>query len=117
MMAVAHALAGRIEEAHHALEAANKLWPFSTVRSNVPENLANPVLAAQIARYQEGARLAGLRDHADEDANFNVPSSSELSGNLAGWTPMTVPGVVTVRTAELAALLAQRKPAVIDTAT
>jgi TolB-like protein/DNA-binding winged helix-turn-helix (wHTH) protein/tetratricopeptide (TPR) repeat protein len=61
-IAVAHALAGRLEEARYALEAANKLWPFSTVRSNVPENLASPVLAAQIARYQDGARLAGLRD-------------------------------------------------------
>jgi len=62
-------------------------------------------------------RLAGLRDHADEDANFNVPSSGELSENLAGWTPTTVPGAVTIRTAELPALLAQRKPVVIDTAT
>ena len=117
MMAVAHALAGRLEEARQALEAANKLWPYSTVRSNVPENLASPVLAAQLHRYQEGARLAGLRDHANEDANFNVPSSGELSGNLAGWTPTTVPGAVTIRTAELPALLAQRKPVVIDTAT
>ena len=75
------------------------------------------MLAAQSARYWEGARLAGLPDHADEDANFNVPSSGELSANLAGWTPTTVPGAVTIRTAELPALLAQRKPVVIDTAT
>jgi TolB-like protein/tetratricopeptide (TPR) repeat protein len=115
-IAVAHALAGRLEEARHALEVANKLWPFSTVRSNVPENLADPDVAGR-ARYWEGARLAGLRDHADEDADFNVPASGELSGNLAGWTPMTVPGAVTIRTAELPALLAQHTPVVIDTAT
>jgi rhodanese-related sulfurtransferase len=69
------------------------------------------------AKYWEGARLAGLRDHADEDADFNVPSSGELSGTLAGWTPTTVPGAVTIRTAELLALLAQRQPVVIDTVT
>jgi tetratricopeptide (TPR) repeat protein len=117
-IAVAHALAGRLEEARHALETANKLWPFSTVRSNVPENLASPVFAAWVyAKYWEGARLAGLRDYAAEDADFHVPSSGELSGTLAGWTPTTVPGAVTIRTAELPALLEQRQPVVIDTAT
>src|SRR5262245_24410917 len=117
-IAVAHALAGRLEEARHALEAANKLWPFSTVRSNVPENLASPVFAAWVyAKYWEGARLAGLRDYADEDADFHMPSSGELSGTLAGWTPTTVPGAVTIRTAELPALLEQRQPVVIDTVT
>src|SRR5262249_37624338 len=108
-MAVAHALAGRLEDARHALAAANQLWPFSTIRSNVPQNLASPVFAAWVhTSYWEGARLADLRDHADEDADFNVPSSGELSGTLAGWTPTTVPGAVTIRTAELPALLAQR---------
>src|SRR5262249_31313316 len=97
---------------------ANKLWPFSTVRSNVPENLASPVFAAWVhARYWEGARLAGLRDQVDEDADFNLPLSGELSGTLAGWTPTTVPGAMTIRTVGLPALLEQRQPVVIDTAT
>jgi TolB-like protein/tetratricopeptide (TPR) repeat protein len=117
-IASAHALVGRLEDARRAIAAANKLWPFATARSSaVPENLASPVLVAQIARIREGMRLASLRDHADEDADFHVPSSGALSGTLAGWTPTTVPGAVTIRTAELPALLAQRQPVVIDTVT
>ncbi|SCK33354.1 TolB amino-terminal domain-containing protein [Variovorax sp. HW608] len=116
--AVAHALAGHIDDAREALATANKLWPFSTVRSNAPENFASPAFVAWVQdKYWVGARLAGLRDHADEEADFNVPAKRELNGTLAGWTPTTVPGATTVRTSELPALLQKYRPVVVDTVT
>ena len=61
-------------------------------------------------------RRAGLRDHADEDADFGVPADNVLHTNSTGPTPLTVPGARTIRTPELAALMERRKPVVVDAA-
>lgn len=39
--------------------------------------------------YQDGMRLAGERDHADEDADFNMPADEILHSERAGPTPTT----------------------------
>jgi adenylate cyclase len=114
-LACAHARSGNLEAAHRALSDANRLAPYDTVRSHYPE-VCTPAYMAQIERFREGLRLAGLRDHAEEDANFGVISDNELRRDLRGWTPITAPGVQTVRTADLVTLLTQRKPVVVDTA-
>ena len=46
----------------------------------------------QIRDYQAGLRLAGARDHADEDADFGVPADGSLHSEMAGQTPMEAPG-------------------------
>ena len=60
-------------------------------------------------------RLAGIRDHADEDADSGLPSDSALHTNYEAPTPTTVPGARTIRTPDLARLVEQRKPLVLDT--
>ena len=47
------------------------IWPYDTVRNHWPEDL-KPVYAGQIEAYQAALRLAGHRDHAEEDADFGV---------------------------------------------
>jgi adenylate cyclase len=78
------------------------------------EHVANDTFTAQIERVREGLRLAGLRDHVDEDEDFGIVPDSRLRTDLAGTTPLTVPGATTIRTPELAALLQDSKPVVID---
>ncbi len=72
-------------------------------------------MTAQVEHLEKGLRLAGLRDHADEDADFGVTLDGELKQDLAGPTPTTAPGVTTIRTSDLLQLLAEQSPLVIDT--
>ena len=113
-MAAAYAQLGQDDQARRTLAEANRLFPFDTVRGHWPEDPTSEVYAGQIRRYQEGLRRAGLRDHADEDADFGVPADGELHQVLPGMTPMTAPGARTIRTGELVVLLAEHKPLIID---
>ena len=117
LIAAAHARMGDIGRAHQALAEANRVWPFDTVRSHYPEDPSNEVHANQIRSYQEGLRRAGLRDHADEDADFGVASDTELHHEYSGLTPTTAPGTRTIRTGDLVPLLTERRPIVIDVMT
>ena len=82
-----------------------------------PCGLADPTYLAQMRRVQEGLRLAGLRDHADEDTDFEVAADNNvLSAALIAPTPTTVPGAKTIRTEELADMLSRQKPILIDVA-
>ena len=120
LMASAHALIGRPHHAHRAVAEANRLWPFSTVRNmlpaQTPRGLPNTAFHEQMRHVQEGLRLAGLRDHAEEDADFGVAPDSVLHPNLVGLTPTTVPGAQTIYTGELVDLLARQTPILIDVA-
>jgi adenylate cyclase len=116
-IAAAQAHLGRLGDARRALAEANRIWPYDTVRSRGPEDFFSPVYAAQAERFQAALRLAGHRDHADEDADFGVVSDDHLHQDdyyLAGPTPTTAPGAQTIRTAELSRFIAVRKPIVID---
>ena len=114
MLAVAHARL-QTEEAQHWMAQSVRIWPYDTVRSAYPEELGSPIYTQQVRSYQDGLRLAGLRDHADEDAEFGVPPDGSLHSEVAGQTPTEAPGVKTIRTAELAPLLVDTRPVVIDT--
>jgi adenylate cyclase len=114
LMAGALALDGKRDEAQRLMAAAMQIWPFATLRTNAPENLASPVFREQNVRMIDGLRQAGLRDHADPDANFGVAADGLLHGNLAGYTPTTAPGTTTLSTAALADLIAARRPLMID---
>ena len=114
-LAAAYAQAGQLAAAKRAVAEADRLWPYDTVRSHWPDDLSSPVYAEQVRRLQAGLRLAGERDHADEQADFGVPSDAALHNDFAGLTPTTAPGASTIRTADLARFLEQARPVVIDT--
>lgn len=114
-MAAALALGGHLDAARRAVAEADRLWPFVTVRMLSPHSSDNPVFVAQIERMTEGLRVAGVRDHAEEDADFGVASDDGLHDNLAGQTPLTAPRVTTIRTPDLARLRETSDPVMIDT--
>jgi hypothetical protein len=109
ILAAAYARLGRLDEAHRAIAEVKRLQPYFTVRSTWIGSLE------QSERYRAALRLAGLRDHAEEDADFGVPADGHLHDRIRGLTPTTAPGAATIRTAELRRLLDDRKPIVIDT--
>jgi adenylate cyclase len=115
-IAAAQALAGRAEEARLSAAEASGLWSTISVRSYFRIfNVSNSVLVEQVSRMRDGLRLAGIRDHADEDADLGVPPDHVLHTNYEAPTPITVPGARTIHTFDLAALVEQRKPLVLDT--
>ncbi len=114
-LVAAHARLGQFEEARRALDEANRIWPYETVRGRSANNdHSSPVRMAQLERFKAALRLAGVRDHADEDADFSVASDDQLRKDLAGLTPRTVPGAATIRTAALERLLTEHKSVVIN---
>lgn len=114
-IAAAHALRGRSDKARAALAEADSIWPHATVRGYWQGGIPNAVFAAQLERVRDGLRLAGLRDHADEDANFGVPAERRLHDVAWGQTPTTLPGGAVIRTPELARLVQTNPPLVLDT--
>ena len=92
-LAAAYARLGRLDEAHHALDEANQLWPYDTVRSHAPPDPSSTVVAGQVEQYQAALRLAGHRDHASEEGDAGVAADSNLRAEMAGLTPMSVPEV------------------------
>jgi len=113
-IAAAQALAGQIEAARSSAGEASRLQPTITVRSYYPYYLTKSV-AAQFSRMLDGMRQAGIRDHADEDADSALPADSVLHTDYAALTPTTAPGVRTIRTHDLVELNKQHKPLVLDT--
>jgi adenylate cyclase len=114
-LAAAYAQAGELAAAKRVVAEADRLWPYDTVRSHWPYDPSSPVFVEQIKRIPAGLRLAGERDHADEQADFGVPADATLRNDFAGLTPTTVPGARTIRTTDLARFLEQARPVVIDT--
>src|SRR5262249_22003750 len=104
-------------EAQRTLAEANRLWPYDTVRGRSPGAGSSGIYTAQVRSFQDGLRLAGERDHAEEGADFGVPADDRLHSEAAGPTPTTAPGVRTIRTGDLSSFLADARPLVIDTLT
>jgi TolB-like protein/DNA-binding winged helix-turn-helix (wHTH) protein len=113
-LAAAHARLGHMDEAHDTIAEANRAWPYATLRGVSPGYPFSPAFAEQMQRFGAALRLAGLRDHADADADFGVPADDNLRQSIPGLTPTTAPGATTIRTAELQQFLTERKPVVID---
>ena len=114
-IAAAHALAGQVEQSRSNAAEAGRLRPGITVRSYFPFNIFQPSAAPQVSRLHVGLRLAGIRDHADEDADAGLVSDDALHTDYETPTPTTVPGARTIRTPDLTKLLELRKPLVLDT--
>ncbi len=110
--ALAHA--GQATDAHRELLGVVKLAPFLTVRNYKPRIAPASPKVAQDVYIAEGIRLAGLRDHVDEDADAGLPSTSELHQEPRGATPTTVPGADVIRTGALQHLLTEEQPLILD---
>jgi TolB-like protein/DNA-binding winged helix-turn-helix (wHTH) protein len=115
LLAAAYAGSGQMDEARRCLSEADRLWPYVTVRLG-PLFLLSPIYGEQWQRHKDALRLAGERDHADEDADFGVPKDGLLHSEIVGHTPKEASGVKTVRTTDLVSLLATSvRPLVVDT--
>jgi adenylate cyclase len=114
-LAAAYAGAGQMREATHWLTEADRLWPYDTVRSHFPDYSPSSVYAEQIKLLQAALRLAGERDHADEDADSSAMPDNALHSETVGHTPTDAPGARTIRTMDLSRLLAVSRPLVVDT--
>src|ERR1051326_2078450 len=106
-LAVAYQRAGRTEQARQAAATSAKAWPFGTARG------AGTVFALG-EKFSEDFRLAGARDHADEDADFGTPPDGGLHTGNVGLTPLMVPGATVIRTPDLQRLIAERSPIIVD---
>jgi len=114
-IAAAQALFGDLDAARLSALEAKRLWPALTARGYPQFKIWNPTEIAQTNRIRDGLRAAGLRDAADEDADFGLTSDSVLHTNYESPTPTTVPGARTIRTPDLVKLLEERRPLVLDT--
>ncbi len=114
-MAAAYARIGQMPAATRALAEADGLEPYETLRTYRPCAPLNTIATEEIRRDQDALRLAGERDHADEDADFGVAADATLHDQFAGLTPTTAPGTRTIRTSDLVQFLIQARPVVIDT--
>jgi tetratricopeptide (TPR) repeat protein len=110
------ALGGHSNEACATAAETMRLWPTLTARSYYRANRSNPVAIEQAERLRDGLRQAGIRDHADEAADFGLPADAVLRTEYEGHTPTTAPGAHTIGTREFAIMLEQKKPLVIDAA-
>jgi TolB-like protein/DNA-binding winged helix-turn-helix (wHTH) protein/tetratricopeptide (TPR) repeat protein len=114
LMASAYGLAGQVDRAEEQVAEAVSRWPYLTVQSFMAEMVVNEPLMALIDRARDGLRLAGLREHVNEDEDFGVLPDSDLRTAFCGKTPMTVPGGTTLRTEGLCGLLRECDPILID---
>ena len=73
-----------------------------------------PGLVAQVSGMRDGLRVAGIRDPADDNADPGLPADDVLHANYEAPTPTSVLGARTILTPDLAALIEQRKPLVLD---
>jgi adenylate cyclase len=119
-LASAYALMHDAERATRTLSEANQCWPFWTVHSlwpfYEPRGLPERAYTEQIRLIQDGLRLAGLREVADEAPDFGVAATRLLSPDPMGRTPVFCPGVMSIQTAGLVSLLEERLPVLIDVA-
>jgi adenylate cyclase len=114
-IAIAQMLLGHTDEAHRLQVEMQNTWPWSTVRATYLWWPLPPMIATRIASFRDALRGVVMRDHAEEDADFGVASDNVIHQVIWGHTPTTVPGATTIRTADLAHLLTEKTPLVIDT--
>ncbi|HSZ88151.1 MAG TPA: adenylate/guanylate cyclase domain-containing protein [Acetobacteraceae bacterium] len=111
VIVIAQTLLGQMDEAHRVRAEMEHAWPWGTIRSYIWW----PLPQARFASFRDALRVVGMRDHAEEDADFGVASDNVLHQTIWGHTPTTVPGATTIRTPDLARLLTSSTPLVIDT--
>jgi TolB-like protein/DNA-binding winged helix-turn-helix (wHTH) protein len=111
---VAYFRLGDIDTAEQLAATFNDRYPLGTWRErspNDPDSEMDRVLFRGIAAVLSAA---GIRDHLDPSVDFGVAADDVLHSDPEEKTPTTAPGVTTVSTEQLAAMLETGKPLVID---
>jgi adenylate cyclase len=104
-LAVAYAHAGKVADARRELLEFNKRIGGLPTARWLHHTVAYP-LAEYYAREVGGPFIALLPDHVSEDAVTELPMTEGVrSANLIGLTPISAPGVSTIKTHELRALI------------
>jgi TolB-like protein/class 3 adenylate cyclase/Flp pilus assembly protein TadD len=113
MIGAAYALTGRMAEARAEVAEAAKLSPWRTARFYT--SLAwSPAMALQMAPIADALRAAGMRDGADEYADWGIASTADLHIPTIGLTPTSVPGGAVITTPELVRLVEEGRPVILD---
>jgi len=108
-LAIAYAHTGKIEAAQRELQAYIKQRPTLTLRGQRHGVTATPAAAEEQQREIDGLAIAGLRADVAEDADAGLPITMGVqSSPLNSPTPLGAPGVSTIRTSELSALIDRR---------
>jgi hypothetical protein len=115
LRAVAYYRTGDVDTAKRLVTELKEQYPFDTWRGYSPNDPDNQLDREKFQSYQNALKAAGHRDHLDPDADFGVPPDDVLHLYWEGKTPTTAPGVTTLTTEQLAAMLEHDKPLVIDT--
>jgi adenylate cyclase len=113
--AVAFYRLGDTETAKGLAKELNDRFPFDTWREHYPEDPDSQTNLEQWRSVQDALKAAGNRDHLDPDIDFGVPPADVLLGDREDPTPTTAPGVTTLNTKQLARMLQDDHPLVIDT--
>jgi rhodanese-related sulfurtransferase len=106
LLAAAYAHLGRPTDARNELSVFTAKMPWVTLRSLRHGRLPTAAAVAERARELDGLEKSGLRDHADEESNSGIdPQIGLRSHDVLSPTPSGAPGVTTITTTALAALL------------
>jgi adenylate cyclase len=107
-LAIAYAHAGKVADARRELQEFRKrMGGLATVRW-LRHAATFPV--EDYAREAAGPFFALLLDHIPEDTDRGLPITEGVRpANLIGWTPIGAPGVSTIKTPELRALIGDRE--------
>ena len=90
VLAIANARMGRLDQARYWIDQGNKIRPYDTVRRYHFHGFAYDGIEAQMRSVRDALRLAGLPDHAEEEADFGIDPAQELRKALEGLTPTVV---------------------------
>jgi DNA-binding winged helix-turn-helix (wHTH) protein/TolB-like protein len=103
-LAIAYARTGKVAEARRELlEFKKRMGGVFTVRYL---RYAAGIPGEDYAREVGGPFIALLSDHVSEDADAGLPMTEGVrSANLIGLTPISAPGVSTIKTPDLRALI------------
>jgi adenylate cyclase len=115
MRIVGYYRTGDVDTAKRLAAEAAQRYPLGTLRGAFPADPDSETNVRQVRSFQDALRAVGFRDHNDPEADFGVPSDDVLHAGFEGKTPTAAPGVTTVSTEQLAAMLEHEKPLVIDT--
>jgi len=113
--AVAHYRTGDLAAAKRLVAELNERYPFDTWRGHSPADPDSKTDREQTQSVRDALKAAGSRDHLDPGADFGASPQDVLYQSGEGKTPTAAPGVTTVNTDALAAMLEQDKPLIVDT--
>jgi rhodanese-related sulfurtransferase len=120
LLASAYAQLGHIGDARRELAAYTAMEPWVTLRWLRHLHLPSDAAVAERAREIDGLAKAGLRDHAEEEADTGIDAQISLRPHdYMSPTPRGAPGVTTITTVALSAMLAREdgagRPVILGT--